>query len=389
MAAVHHRLLLLVTLTGMVVACDDDAVAPDISEEPTAASYAAFSAGLDYTCAIETDGSLACWGRIIGVDAEEAALRPAPVAQGSGFAAVASGTTHTCALAIGGAARCWGANDRLQLGSGDTLSSTAPRAVGGPVHAFQVLSSGAYHTCGVSLDDRAYCWGWNRYGQLGNNSTIGQGLPAQVHGDFEAQDIAAGGTHTCAVTRDGRAFCWGRGGRGQLGSGSTDDQLGAVQVTGTQTYAAITAGDAHSCALAADGTAWCWGAGTAGQLGNGETEDAATPVQVMGGRTYASITAGSEHTCAVEQNGAAWCWGHNAHGRLGTGGLPAILPAPAAVAGELRFRALSAGRLHTCGVTTDDVGYCWGFGGFGQLGSGSVISRAEPTPVAPATATGP
>ena len=34
------------------------------------------------------------------------------------------------------------------------------------------ISAGENHTC-VVADGRAYCWGWNVSGQLGNNSTTG------------------------------------------------------------------------------------------------------------------------------------------------------------------------------------------------------------------------
>jgi Regulator of Chromosome Condensation (RCC1) repeat protein len=46
----------------------------------------------------------------------------------------------------------------------------------------------------------------------------------------------------------------------------------------------------------------------------------------------------------------------------------------------LSFRQLSVGAFHTCGVTTDDQAYRWGYNSLGQLGDGTAIQR--PTPVA-------
>jgi Regulator of chromosome condensation (RCC1) repeat len=40
-------------------------------------------------------------------------------------------------------------------------------------------------------------------------------------------------------------------------------------------------------------------------------------------------------------------------------------------AARLAFHQVSVGNLHTCGVTTDNVAYCWGSNGVGQLGIGN------------------
>src|SRR5262245_3693809 len=77
-----------------------------------------------------------------------------------------------------------------------------------------------------------------------------------------------------------------------------------------------------------------------------------------------------------------YCWGHNNYGRLGNSGLPTTAAAPVRVGSEtMRFAAVTVGRLHTCALTTDAALYCWGFGGFGQLGDGSVSSTSTPTRV--------
>ena len=88
------------------------------------------------------------------------------------------------------------------------------------------------------------------------------------------------------------------------------------------------------------------------------------------------VSAGLEHTCGVTTSGAAYCWGSNLFGELGTGVTTgpeqcrsgpvslsqprACAPSPVAVAGGLRFNAVSAGYAYTCGVTTNGAAYCWG-----------------------------
>ena len=70
-------------------------------------------------------------------------------------------------------------------------------------------------------DGKAYCWGFNGDGQLGNNTTTDSSLPVAVDtsGPLAGKTvtaISAGYWHSCAVA-DGRASCWGDNLEGQLG----------------------------------------------------------------------------------------------------------------------------------------------------------------------------
>jgi alpha-tubulin suppressor-like RCC1 family protein len=89
--------------------------------------------------------------------------------------------------------------------------------------------------------------------------------------------IDAGTLHTCAVTRDLAAWCWGNNRDGQLGDGTATFKRRAVRVTKAGSplggveplggIVGISAGGWHSCAAARDGAAWCWGEGSLGQVG--------------------------------------------------------------------------------------------------------------------------
>ena len=88
----------------------------------------------------------------------------------------------------------------------------------------QFTSNGGY-TCALTTTGQAYCWGLNNQGQLGNNSTTNSRIPVavQMPAGVSFQSITAGSLHTCALTTEGKAYCWGYGGSGQLGNNSTTD----------------------------------------------------------------------------------------------------------------------------------------------------------------------
>ena len=88
------------------------------------------------------------------------------------------------------------------------------------------------------------------------------------------------------------------------------------------------------------------------------------------GLTATALAAGGGHTCAIDPLGDAYCWGYGYYGQTGTGVLDdRPHPSPQRVAGGLTFTSLTAGVYHTCGLTTSGEVYCWGWNQSGQLGS--------------------
>src|SRR5262245_33528827 len=108
----------------------------------------------------------------------------------------------------------------------------------------------------------------------------------------------------------------------------------------------------------------------------------------VGESNWTEVTVGRDHTCATKTGGVAYCWGSNQFGQLGTqrsdtlcgpkANTYACILSPTRVETTLRFRSLSAGSMHTCGITDAGEAYCWGANTSNQLGD---LSRGGPTPV--------
>lgn len=360
-------------------------------------------AGGSHTCRLTAAGAAFCWGDNsvgqlgIGYADYDGSTTPLPVVGGHTFVALSVGDSHTCALTATGAAYCWGKGAGGQLGGGTRpFTQAAPAPVIGGI-AFEAISAGWSSSCGLTAGGSAYCWGIGNYGQLGDGNsypgpTYGSATPVAVTGGltFVALSVSQGEpNHTCALTVAGEAYCWGNGSFGQLGIGTTPfSQPSPSLVLGGVSFMALSSGLSHTCGLTPAGAAYCWGNGQFGRLGDGQMHPSApygttTPVPVVGGLTFSALSAGPNSTCAIAVNGAVYCWGYGIYGQLGLGPSLANQSSPTAVSGGHTFTTISAGKDYNCGLASTDAAYCWGYGGFGQLGNGTwyPIYRSIPVEV--------
>jgi alpha-tubulin suppressor-like RCC1 family protein len=362
------------------------------------------SGGKDHTCGVTTDWLAYCWGNkqngTLGVgtsNGDEGRLAPVAVVGDLHFKQVSAGWRLTCGVTPDNLAYCWGGNWAGQLGIGTRTGpehcdtdevvegipcSTRPVAVAGGLRFAQV-AVGSEHACGVtSTDRRAYCWGHNGSGELGDGTTTPRLQPVAVVGGLHFRQVSTRYHHTCGVTTENQAYCWGINSVGQLGdSTEVARRLRPTPVSGTRQFRQIDAGVNHTCGVTTSDRAFCWGNGGGGQLGNGKTYLSFWPRAVAGGLSFRRVTAGSIHTCGETTSNLAYCWGYNGDGELGDGTTTSHLT-PVAVVGGLYFKQLSAGWYHTCGKTSAAVLYCWGENAYGKLGDGTYTYRLRPKPVA-------
>lgn len=290
-----------------------------------AASLSNLSVGAYHTCGATTGGAATCWGYNgfggLGNNSTTDSASPVwPVGLSGGVVSVAAGLYHSCALTTAGNVRCWGYNYDGQVGDGSNTDIWSPAMVSYINSGAYGLTAGGYHTCAMSTGwFPAECWGYNGYGQLGNDSAANSNTPVFVWNlPSGLTSISAGGYHTCAVTPSGAAQCWGYNGYGELGNGSLADSPVPTAVTGLSGgTASVSVGAFHTCALTTSGNVQCWGNNGEGQLGNGGTNNSSTPVTVMGGAV--AVGVGDWHSCAVTAPGGVLCWGYNEYGELGDG----------------------------------------------------------------------
>lgn len=364
------------------------------------------SSGTDHTCALAS-GRVFCWGRNVngqlGIGSYSSSSVPVAVGgllSGKEVTALSVGGQHTCAVAEG-KVYCWGDNQNARLGIGVTGGSyTVPTAVvsTGALSGKTVtdIAAGGFHTC-VIADGDAYCWGSNTYGEIGNNvSGTTVNAPTATLKEAGALQgvtvtrIAAGSSYTCAIA-GGKGYCWGKNSpSGNLGS-SAPVSLYAKPLainpfglwnTAADTVTDITAGVDHACAIV-KGKVYCWGGNTNGQLGTGtagaaqSAPRAVAASSVLDGYPALEVSAGAAHTCARTMAGVA-CWGAGADGRLGTGGTgdassPSTVMANTSGTQFPYAESVTAGGRHSC-VRQGVKLFCFGYGGYGALGSGWVTN---------------
>lgn len=386
------------------------------------------ASGNSFTCDIDAQGGARCWGRNnwgqLGDGTTRNRALPAAISGGIPLLSVTAGIEHACGLTPSGEAYCWGRNHEGQIGSGSTTPNelTPVAVVGG--HRFRDIAAGYHFTCGLTLENRVFCWGTDQQGRLGIGGGSGtRSSPVEVSGGRTYVALDIGGSNACAIGSDQTTYCWGTavvpssvspanvptaisGGLGftSISVGPThacavdtqqdiycwgDDShgLGGAQsrspttpVEGFQSWVSVDAGRWFSCGRSDQGTSFCWGNNDDGRLGSGTRIWTSSPQLVTGGIDFTSMALGENHACAQSVSGDTYCWGYRGDGSVGDG-LMAFGPLPSQVQSPA-MSAVSVRSAHGCAIATSGQGYCWGSNRQGQLGDGTLVDRLSPTPIA-------
>lgn len=321
------------------------------------------------------------------------------VLQGKKVVAIAAGSNFNLVWCEDGTLVTWGSNTIGQLGNGSLADSSLPVRVnttgvllGKTVTA---IACGGVHSLVLCSDGTLAAWGGGHFGGLGDGARTNRSLPVRVTmtGVLVGKTVtavAAGGLHSLARCADGTLAAWGYNEYGQLGDNSTT--LRAVPVLVNQAGAltgrrvtAIAAGQFHSLALCDDNTAASWGQNNMGQLGNNSTTQSTVPVAViqtgaLAGKTLAGLAAGNAHSLALCTDGTLASWGSNSNGQLGTssGGnstVPVAVSMNSLRSGE-RFIAGVACMtgFHTLGLVGSPLQTATTLAASGVTGNGAVLN---------------
>jgi len=245
--------------------------------------YLEISGGRLTTCALDLSHTASCWGLNQSGEVGNPQFAPpnsspvpVQVATAVKFRSIEASWQHTCAQPVD----IHPATDTYCWGSSGTLGFTGQPNFTTPVlwqnsPKFIRVFGGGTASCGITAVLAAYCWGFNPSGALGDGTTTNQSTPTPVAGNLAFVMIANSTrpnsplTYTCGLTSSGRAYCWGANDLGQLGNGTTTTSLVPTPVSSNDVFVAIGAGDTFSCAMRADRKVFCWGDNSLGQLGNG------------------------------------------------------------------------------------------------------------------------
>jgi alpha-tubulin suppressor-like RCC1 family protein len=212
--------------------------------------------------------------------------------------------SHICAIASDGSLWCWGHNRFGQLGLGwadlrnQPLANNATLRRVGAERDWLAVHAGYRTTCGVRRDGGSrtvWCWGW---------FTTPFPTPMDVGGGW-ASIKAPRVWEGCGLKMDGSVWYWGY----DAADGVSGQVLVAVQLD-AERWLDVDASDDHVCGVREDHTMWCWGSNAALKLGHDVPNGAIG--QVGDEQDWIVVAAGTRHTCGVRQiagTGQLWCWG--------------------------------------------------------------------------------
>jgi alpha-tubulin suppressor-like RCC1 family protein len=274
----------------------------------------------------------------------------------------------------------------------------------GPVT--QAAGGGGF-SLALTASDQLYSFGENWFGELGNETNVGDMFAANptptlvtLPGEVGAvTQVAAGQGHSLAVTSSGQLYAFGNNGFGQLGI--EDDDKSAVGANPTPTLvtlpgasgpvAKVAAGGFHTLALTSTGQLYAFGDNSAGQLGRadvGDTNSTPTLVTLPGEvGPVTQIAAGAYFSLAVTASGQLYAFGNNYDGQLGNPTnnweYTAKNPTPTLVTlpGEVSpVTQVAAGYEHSLVLTSSDQLYAFGENRYGELGNTTNNRTDNPNP---------
>jgi alpha-tubulin suppressor-like RCC1 family protein len=235
--------------------------------------------------------------------------------------AAAAGHYSGFSFAIKSDGELWavGANDKGQLGLGDTVTRTAFTQVGSGV-TWQAVACGPKYAIALKTDGTLWSTGYNVWGSLGQGDTVDLDVFTQIGVGTTWASIACGNFTTFAIQTDGTLWACGRNVEYQLGTGSWSSPNSFTQSGIATDWAEIASGDFHSIGIKTGGTLWgvgLDGVGAIGLGGGGTTYQNWTQIGISA--SWSKVSCNTEASVGVMSDGTLWATGYNGYGQLGFG----------------------------------------------------------------------
>jgi len=251
------------------------------SQESTAATdWAVVDAGGQHTCAVKANGTLWCWGfdgnqelgNSWGVSGDQISPYQEFTAA-TDWSTVSAGVWYTCAVKTTGTLWCWGDDVNDQLGNGATSGQQdVPVQEATVATDWKTVAAGEWHTCAIKTNGTLWCWGLDGDGQIGDGLPVGNIMDTPVQEATGATDwatVVVGQEHTCATKTNSSLWCWGNDRGGQLGNAALDgaQHTPVQEPTVAKDWTSVAAGEIYTCAVK-NGTLLCWGENQYGEIGS-------------------------------------------------------------------------------------------------------------------------
>lgn len=335
---------------------------------------------------------------------------------------------HLLALTAEGNVYSYGYNYYGQGGQGTTQTTTAglttPALVKSPDGLGILENIVEVHTTlngaiARDIDGNVYTWGYNGFGQIGNDTTKNTTLPYLVENlpTIEGVPTAWGYTNIVADI-DGYVWSVGRGEKGVKGDGTVTNskqfsRIGKVIIEPNKPSISMKVGETQEVLTKVKNTfnlkrdeintqltyrivdtdiARVDGLNIiAKQTGrtyliieSKELNASATvEIQVLadGAKTLPKVEAANDYTVALKADGTVWTWGTNKLGQLGTGDLEERTEPYELTSIPGITKDISANKSHTLVLAETGEVYAFGYNYYGQIGNGTTTNSKTPVKV--------
>ncbi|KAL9651536.1 hypothetical protein ABK040_001482 [Willaertia magna] len=203
-----------------------------------------------------------------------------------------------------------------------------------PLTPLTAISAGSNHVLLLSSLGSVYGVGDNTYGQIGSGNLLDFLVPAPLSSLLSTLlglgekivSVVAGGNSSFMISSAGKLLAFGSNTFGQLCDGTTTSRGNsvAINVQG-KSVKYVSGSESHTLIVTSDNTIYACGKGTDGQLGNGFFSDSKNPVVVnnalFNGKAIKKVVAAELFSLVLTEDNKLYSFGANTFGQLGDGTL--------------------------------------------------------------------